>query len=992
MGELEPNGPVGSHALLVCQDLGEAHSAGREFAREGIDAGERVIWVNGGPSFEELFAALRSGGLNVGDLMAEARLEFHSLRSWFSPEGFVDRSHALSLVRAEVARAKEEGFFGVRFVHQMGGIGRRDGDLPALTAYEAGLNLLLDEEPVCSVLCVFNLDRASPELLLRGFLSHPDEADLTGRTRANPQFDRWLQVGESVPDKEVEERVQLLRELREELRLRRAVGPVPRIFKALRNASEEAFSGKELLTRFLGDLCLELGVPAGHLWTPTAEGDALVSSGIIHSDEPHVRDALAEVVRGARFRKGEGLPGRAWEAGSPVRGADTTVEVPVAEHQHGEGAVFGRAWALPVVSRGHCHGVFELSFGREQELDEYVDEALEPVGWVAGELFARAEAQEADERGAGRTGVGAEEELQLLQSALRSVGEAVVITTASFRGGGPSILYANPAFLEMTGYTELEVLGRSFRLLSGPETEPESVERVRESLKRGTAASEEVVAYRKDGSQFLMRWDVFPMRNSEGQVRTFISILRDVTETRRVEEALRKAERDSLTGIANRHVFLKRLSRLIERSERRNDFRFAVLFLDLDGFKEVNDQLGHLIGDELLSAVARRLEDSVRPGDTVSRFGGDEFVILLEHVEHIGDVLLVADRIESQLSRSFDLRGEEVSVGASIGIVLSDSDYPDADAMLGDADAAMYRAKREGGRRYRLADDELMAEMLALSQLRDDLRAALESEQFILHFQPVVELATGGIAGFEALLRWNHPDRGLLLPGDFISLAGEMNLLVPIGRWVLREACRQLRAWQDRYRPDAPPILSVNLSASELTAPMWIRGLEEAVEETGVDPHFLQLEIPEEVLAQGPPGISEVLEALGSMGVGVSIDNFGRGYSTLASLPRFPVDLLKLDPLFVGNLRETGFESGSVVRSVLALARSLGMQVIAEGVETPAQRETLHRLACPYAQGFLFSRPVDLLGAEDLLRMSSSGSWGTGNGNGSVSQEAPPGE
>ena len=424
---------------------------------------------------------------------------------------------------------------------------------------------------------------------------------------------------------------------------------------------------------------------------------------------------------------------------------------------------------------------------------------------------------------------------------------------------------------------------------------------------------------------------------------------------------------DSVTGLPNRIFFLNLLERSISRSQWRKDHAFAVLLLDLDRFKLVNDSLGHPVGDQLLVAIAQLLLKCVRPGDSVARLGGDEFCILLQNIRDSSDATRVATRIHTELQAPFQLAGRAVFTTASIGIVSSESGHDRVEALLRDADTAMYRAKARGKARYELFDETMHARAVALLQLESDLRSALEHEQFRLVFQPVVSLATGRITGFEALVRWEHPERGPVLPDHFIPLAEETGLILPLGWWVLREACRQLAAWLERFPELSELSVSVNVSAKQFQQADLIKRVAEALRENGLGPGRLRLEITESVLMDDVESSVSVIKQLQALGAQVQIDDFGTGYSSLSYLHELPIDTLKIDRSFVSKLDVAG-EKSEVVRAIVTLARDLGVHVIAEGVETAEQSARLKVLKCDHGQGYLFSEPVDGETAGELLQ------------------------
>lgn len=448
---------------------------------------------------------------------------------------------------------------------------------------------------------------------------------------------------------------------------------------------------------------------------------------------------------------------------------------------------------------------------------------------------------------------------------------------------------------------------------------------------------------------------------------------RDITDRKRVEEQLvHSAQHDSLTGLANRALFMKRLNLAAERARLHPERLFAVLFLDLDRFKIVNDSLGHRVGDELLIAIARRLSATVKNGDTLARLGGDEFVILLDNIASEANARAVAARVQKIFAKVFDLGGHQMFATASIGIALSNSALGSADELLRDADTAMYRAKALGKDCHQMFDQAMRNKVCGALQLETDLRLAVEREEFILHYQPIVLLDTGEIKGFEALVRWQHPERGLLAPGEFLPLAEETGLIVPIGWWVLREACRQLSRWE-RESPAAlasPRSMSVNLSNQQLMQFDLVERVRQTLDETGCAPCQLKLEITESAMIDDAETTLERLEQLHQLGVEISIDDFGTGYSSLSYIHRFPVTTLKLDRSFISRLDQQS-NGAAIVQSILMMARNLRLSVVAEGVETAEQLERLKDLRCEYGQGYKLFKPMSGTRAGELLRTTA---------------------
>jgi diguanylate cyclase (GGDEF)-like protein/PAS domain S-box-containing protein len=440
----------------------------------------------------------------------------------------------------------------------------------------------------------------------------------------------------------------------------------------------------------------------------------------------------------------------------------------------------------------------------------------------------------------------------------------------------------------------------------------------------------------------------------------------EVTERKQVEgRLLHQALHDPLTGLPNRHLFMERLGAALIRYHRRDGYLFAVLFLDLDRFKVVNDSLGHHVGDELLQVVGDRLRASVRTTDTVARFGGDEFAVLLEELETLDEATHIAERLGQAVAAPINLSGYEVFSSASIGIALCSSGLDRPEYLLRNADVAMYRAKGSGARRYEVFDRTMHAQALERLQMETDLRRALVRGEFRLRYQPIVSLTRGTITGAEALLRWDHAERGLTSPGDFIPVAEETGLILPLGAWVLGEACRQLAAWRGEF-PQARIALSVNLSAKQFGQADLVEQIRAALDEAGLDPRHLKLEITESAIIDHPGSAGAMLRQLKQLGIQVQMDDFGTGYSSLSSLHLLPLDALKVDRSFVSRLPDDR-ATLQMVRTIALLARGLDLAVIAEGVETQAQLDEVRSMGCDYAQGYLMSPPLDPEGFRALL-------------------------
>jgi len=441
----------------------------------------------------------------------------------------------------------------------------------------------------------------------------------------------------------------------------------------------------------------------------------------------------------------------------------------------------------------------------------------------------------------------------------------------------------------------------------------------------------------------------------------------DISERKAAEERLlHDALHDTLTGLPNRALFMDRLGHAITRSRRNTEYSFAVMFLDLDRFKVINDSLGHSAGDQLLIAIATRLSQSLRPGDTVARLGGDEFIILLEDMLDPDATSDTAERIQGVLAAPLDLDGHDVFTTVSIGITLSTLAYNSAEDMVRDADTAMYHAKMHGKSRHAIFDPAMHALAMSQLQLESDLRWAIERQELRVYYQPIVSLQTNRIVGFEALVRWQHPLRGLLYPVDFIQIAEETGLIVPLGWWVLGEACRQIRAWQTQFSEMESLSINVNLSVKQLAQPDVVGRIAHALEQADLEPQHLKLEITESMLIESNQATLATLTRIRELGVLFCIDDFGTGYSSLSYLHHFPIDILKIDRSFISRIGPTG-DQGEIVQTILTLAKTLGLAAVAEGTETTQQLDLLKMFQCDYGQGWLFSRAVDEQHAAALL-------------------------
>ncbi len=443
---------------------------------------------------------------------------------------------------------------------------------------------------------------------------------------------------------------------------------------------------------------------------------------------------------------------------------------------------------------------------------------------------------------------------------------------------------------------------------------------------------------------------------------------RKVAEQRLLHDAIH----DALTGLPNRALLMDRLRFAVERAKRREGYLYALLFMDLDRFKDVNDSLGHMMGDQLLIETAKMLAGNLRPTDTVARLGGDEFVVLLEDINNISDATTLADRIQRTLSTSIQLTGHPVYITASIGIVLSVTGYQQPEDVLRDADIAMYRAKALGKNRYEIFDPAMRDRIMERLKLENELRRALDRRELDVFYQPIVSLKTGRIIGLESLVRWHHPERGLVLPGEFIPLAEETGLIIPLDRYVLREACRQMHEWHAQMPTEPPLTVSVNMSGRQFTQPDLIESIELILKDTSLEPPSLNVEITESTIMEDHEYTANVLSKLQALGVQVQIDDFGVGYSSLSYLARFPLNALKVDRTFIKLMTEDS-NYLKIVQAIVMMTHGLGMGVIAEGVETEKQLTQLNALGCEYVQGYLLAVPLDSQKVKELLVKTVTG-------------------
>jgi diguanylate cyclase (GGDEF)-like protein/PAS domain S-box-containing protein len=557
-------------------------------------------------------------------------------------------------------------------------------------------------------------------------------------------------------------------------------------------------------------------------------------------------------------------------------------------------------------------------------------------------------------------------EKERAQVTLDSIGDAVMSTDLQGK-----VTYLNVVAEKITGWTREEAAGKDieevFVIVDASTREP-CVNPLRAAIKKNRTVqlTPNCMLIRRDGTEFAIEDSAAPIHDQHGLATGAVIVFHDVSAARAMGvEMSHMAQHDTLTNLPNRTLLQDRLTQAIATASR-NDSRIAVLFLDLDGFKHINDSLSHATGDRLLQFVAKRLLAAVRTSDTVCRLGGDEFVILLSEVAHAGDAGVKAGKILSALSAPFEMEQITLRITGSIGVTTYPEDGQSAELLIRNADLAMYQAKEKGRSNYQFYEKGMNVRAVERQSIEGDLRFALERNEFVMHYQPKIDLKSGEITGVEALVRWQHPERGLVGPLQFISVAEDCGLMLPIGKWVLRESCRQVKAWQDAGLPAIE--IAVNVSSVEFRNDEFLEGISTILKETGLEPRYLELELTETVLMQHAEFSVPVLQKLKAMGVRLAIDDFGTGYSSLSYLRQFPIDTLKVDQSFIHEIN-ADTDDATIISAVINMGCRLKHRVIAEGVETAEQLAFLRAHSCDEGQGYYFSRPMPAAETAKLLEL-----------------------
>ena len=612
-------------------------------------------------------------------------------------------------------------------------------------------------------------------------------------------------------------------------------------------------------------------------------------------------------------------------------------------------------WSMPIrVANDAVIGSFAISSFERRPPDPFHQRLLDTATYLAGIILQREEQAQ---------------RLTIAAIAFEHMREGVMIADSRNR-----IVQVNRAFERITGYTAAEAIGQSPNLLKSGHQPPSFYRQFYQSLQDTGEWLGEIWNRRKDGSIYPQWLSVRAIYNPDGSVCKYVSVFADITETKDSERKLwQLAHHDALSNLPNRLLLGVRLEHAVQRAHRSNR-RLAVLFIDLDRFKDINDSLGHQAGDELLQQVAARLRAAVHEDDTVARLGGDEFVVLLEAVPDANAVRRIAERIVDRLTEPFTVRGRPLFVTASVGVSLYPDDATEAEALLQHADAAMYRAKASGRNRIGFYAPEMTLAVQRRLDLEQDLRRAISDDQLLLHYQPQFASADGRLVSIEALVRWNHPQHGLLGPDRFIGLAEETGLIDQLGLWVTEHACRQALAWREQGAP--PFTLAVNLSPYQLRGATPGR-LADALAATGYPADAFEFEVTESLfMADGDLALRHLEDLRQRVGMQVALDDFGTGYSSLSQLKRMPIGKLKIDRSFVSDLPDDGNDA-AIVRAIVLMAHTLGLTVTAEGVETPAQHQYLCDLGCDHLQGYLYSRPLPAEAMGEMLARSPQQAFGS---------------
>ena len=701
----------------------------------------------------------------------------------------------------------------------------------------------------------------------------------------------------------------------------------------------ESDSFTEAATLFVQTVCKRFGWDFGEVWMIDSMKNAMVWTACWNHQTEQTAWFEAESKQ-LTFPKGFGLPGVAWERGRPVWVEDVADNPAFLRQDDAKKIGLHSGFAFPILVGDAVVGAVDFLSHKIQSPDVGLIDLFKNVGIQLGNYYQRKKV---------------EAQLKVWDEMFRSNGEAMMITDAK-----PKILAVNEAFSRLTGYEQEEVVGRSPQLLKSERHNHSFYKEMWNSLNETGTWQGEAWNRRKDGTDYLQGLTLTKMRNEKGVTTHYTATFRDNSERRAAEERIRYlVHHDALTGLPNRILLADRLNMAIARANRSN--RFIVIFsIDVDRFKVVNDSLGHDVGDTLLRLLAQRLRNCVREEDTLSRPGGDEFIIVFSNIGDIGAVIPIVEKISNTIRMPLNIGDMDFNLSASIGISVYPHDGLDREALLKNADAAMNFAKETGRNQYHFFTTDLNRVVSDRLRIETNLRKALEREEFFLHYQPQIDIRTLRVVGVEALIRWRQPEEGMISPATFIPVAEESGLIVPIGDWILAKASSQWREWSAMGRP--PITLAVNISAIQFYKHDFLEKIARNVKECGLD-SFLEIEVTEGVMMKNMPVTLDIMHKLKAIGCKLSIDDFGTGYSSLGYISRFPIDKLKIDQSFVRAMLASRINM-AIVDTVIRLANNLNLQVIAEGVETQDELAALQARNCDEVQGYFFARPMPV---EELL-------------------------
>lgn len=718
-----------------------------------------------------------------------------------------------------------------------------------------------------------------------------------------------------------------------------------KLLQSVTAAANETLTIENAFQVAINQVCVNTKWPAGHVYIIDKNNeDLMISTNIWYFENKEQFETLQQVTMITKINRGEGLPGRVLASGRPAWVMDLKSDTNFPRAKLVKDIGVKSCFAFPVRIGTAVNAVLEFFSIETKKPDENLLEVMANIGIQLGHVINRKLSEEA---------------LFESEERFRSVAQTASDAIISANNDG-HIIFWNRGAQVMFGYGEKEIMGKPLTLLMPErfrEAHQKGIKRVSMTEERRIIGKTvELFGLRKDGSEFPLELSVSLWETRQGIF--FSGIIRDIAERKQAEKKLKHlAHYDDITGLANRFLFFERLNEELSRAQWHSKRLLTVVFLDLDRFKVINDTLGHAMGDRLLHAVAKRLKDIVRDGDSVARLGGDEFAITLVDIAEVHDIPIIAEKIIDAMNKPFILGEKDLFITASMGISIFPNDGNQAEILVQKADIAMYRAKNEGKNTYQFYLPDMDAMALKRMEIEMQLRRALERNEFKLYYQPKVDLQTGRISGMEALLRWQHPEIGMVTPNEFIPLLEETGLIVPVGEWVIRTACAQNKIWQKNGLPHLR--VAVNFSARQFKQHNIVEIVLGALNETGLHPTYLEMELTEDTLMEHREESMTLMCELNTMGINIAIDDFGIGYSSLNYLKRFTINSLKIDRSFIKNI-ETSPDDAIIIETIITMAHSLKLKVVAEGVETKRQLEFLLQHKCDEIQGYYFSLPLNV--------------------------------